>query len=225
MTVGLTASISTMIGAALIQRVEREHAGLTLRFVSGFSGTNLQWLQRGEVDVAVTCDPEPTKSLHLTPLVREEFFLVERAVHGKEPRKRVRFPDLVTEQLILQGTKRGIRTTIEECARSAGVSILPKVESDTYHSIMNLVLQGVGTSILPLSGIGELLENEIVWASKIVDPTPSRIVAVAYSAEREVSSATRLVAGIIRDVSTDLVEGGIWNASILAVDDSAAVQE
>ena len=64
----------------LVCKIRDSHPQLSMRFTSAFSGHLLDWVQRGELDLAVSYDPQPLKSLRITPVTVDELLLVGRGV-------------------------------------------------------------------------------------------------------------------------------------------------
>src|SRR5262245_36071786 len=63
--IGTTPTVSEIVSVPLVRRIKESHPLLGVRLLSAFSGHLLDWVQRGELDVAVTYNPQPLKSLRI----------------------------------------------------------------------------------------------------------------------------------------------------------------
>jgi DNA-binding transcriptional LysR family regulator len=65
--IGTTPTVSEIVTVPLVRKIQQAHPHL--RVLSAFSGHLIDWLQRGELDVAVSYNPQPLKSLRIVPIV------------------------------------------------------------------------------------------------------------------------------------------------------------
>lgn len=79
-TIGTTPTVAAIVTVPLVCKIRDSHPQLSMRFTSAFSGHLLDWVQRGELDLAVSYDPQPLKSLRITPVTVDELLLVGRGV-------------------------------------------------------------------------------------------------------------------------------------------------
>ena len=74
----------------LTRRFSAAYPNVFLKIAAGFSGYIHEWLVRGRVDLACLHDPVPQPGFMVTPLVREEVFLVGRPARSSRSRGHVR---------------------------------------------------------------------------------------------------------------------------------------
>jgi LysR family nitrogen assimilation transcriptional regulator len=98
-TVGTTPTVASIVTVPLLRRIREHHPQLVIRFASAFSGHLLDWVQRGEIDVAVSYDPQPLKSLRIVPVMVEDLLLVS-AGDRLDLNQPVPFARLASEPLI-----------------------------------------------------------------------------------------------------------------------------
>lgn len=214
--IGMTSTIAEIATVSLAARIRVEHPNLQMRFASAFSGHVIDWLQRGEVDIGLTYDPQPMRSLRVRPLLTESLLLVGSADEGLSRDEALGFARLEGRPLVLPSPRHGLRAIVEDCARRADVTLSASVEADTYGGMIALVRAGFGPTILPLAPIFAQVERGELTAAPLVDPTPTRRVVIAYPADRPVSPAARFVGDAFAEMAADLVGRGVWLGHRLA---------
>ena len=217
--IGTTPTVAKIATIPLVESIRHAHPQLKVRFTSAFSGHLLDWLQRGDLDLAVFYDPKPLKSLRIVPILLENLLVVSvgggkfRLDHPQP------FTSLADEELVLPSPRHGLRRIMEDCAHRAGVTLRASVEADSLEAMIDLVRHGFGSTVLPLAPIHALVETGELCAAPLVDPTPVRKVVLAYPADRPVSRAARFVGDRFAQIAADLVEQKIWIGRMLDPDD------
>jgi LysR family transcriptional regulator, nitrogen assimilation regulatory protein len=216
--VGTTPTVAEIVTVPLVRRIKEAHPQLVVRFSSAYSGHLLDWLQRGELELAVSYDPQPLRSLRILPVMMENFLLVSAGAERLSLNRAVPFANLAGEELVLPSPRHGLRTIVEDCARQAGVELHASVEADSFGALIDLVRNGFGSTVLPLAPIYSLVRGGALCAAPLVDPTPTRKLVLAYPADRPVSPAARFVGDVFMEIATDLVDRNIWTGHMLAQD-------
>ncbi|MCM2505941.1 LysR substrate-binding domain-containing protein [Aureimonas altamirensis] len=214
-TIGTTPTVAEIITVPLVRELRERHPRLNLRLASAFSGHLLDWLQRGELELAVSYDPPPMRSLRIVPVMLEELLLVQAAPAGLQPDP-LPFASLADMELVLPSSRHGLRAIVEDCALRAGVSLKAGVEADSFGAMIDLVRNGFGATLLPLAPIYALVQSGALGATPVIDPVPTRKLVLAYPSDRPVARATRLVAETFVSIAADLVERRVWAGRMLA---------
>ncbi len=214
-SIGTTPTVAEIVTVPLVRKIKQAHPQLSVRLSSAFTGHLLDWLQRGELEIAVSYDPQPIRSLRIVPVMMEQLFLVSARGRGLTMDRPIRFVTLKDEDLVLPSRRHGLRVIMEECARSAGIDLLASVEADSFGAMIDLVRNGVGTTVLPLAPIHGLVESGALCAAPLIEPMPERKLVLAYPADRPVSAAARFVADTFTAIAADLVARNIWVGRML----------
>ena len=69
-TIGLLASTADLLAEALVRTVRTQHPGLMLRIDSGYAGHLREWLEAGDVDLALLYGLKPSSTIDVHPQVR-----------------------------------------------------------------------------------------------------------------------------------------------------------
>lgn len=189
--IGLPPTLADVATVPLITSFAK-HPKVQLRIVSAYSGYLLDWLQTGEVDVAVLFDPSASRSVRVQPFAEETLCLIGRPSLTSELRD-VSFTELAHYPLILASSRHGLRTLVDRCARIAGVELQIRYEVDSYAALKDLVKAGFGWTILPSKAVLEETSSDRLTALKIFDPTPIRSLALAFKSDRLPSNAAEAV--------------------------------
>lgn len=213
--IGTTPTIAEIVTVPLVQRIRDTHPDLSIRFSSAFSGYLLDWLQRGELELAISYDPQPLHTLRIEPVMMENLVLVGPPEARLNLDTAVSFAELANEQMVLPSPRHGLRKIMDQCALERGFKITTSVEADSFGAMIDLVRHGFGYTALPLASIYSRLDDGSLCAAPLVDPTPMRKLVLVLPADRQVSPATRYVGQTFVDIASELVAQGIWAGHML----------
>lgn len=213
--IGLPPTVADIISLPLAAAFGKSHPKAKLRLVSAYTGYLLDWMHRGEVDIAVLYDPRMARSLRSRPLLLENLFLIGPPDAGFSTVRAVPFASLAGKRLLLPSIKHGLRIIIERCAADAGITLDVGIEADSYAALKDLVRNGHGWTILPLAPIHADVAAGRLTAAPLIDPVPVRRLILAYPADRPASRLARFAGQTIEDIVKDLVERAVWVGQLL----------
>lgn len=213
--IGMTPTVGKIITLPLMHHIRAAHPDLTLRFSEAFSGYLLDWLQRGELDLAVSYDPPPTKSLRVEPVLVEKLYLVTAPDPDLRPDRPVRFAELDGKEFVLPSPRHGLRAIFDHCAMSSGIAIRNVVEAETMGAMIGLTSAGFGATIMPLAPLHRYLAAGRISVAPLIDPTPERRVVICFAADRAINPAAHYVAQVFRQRAADLVARGQWGGHMI----------
>lgn len=213
--IGLPPTVADIISLPLAAAFGKAHPNAKLRLVSAYTGYLLDWVHRGEVDVAVLYDPRMARSLRSRPLLLENLFLIGPPDAGFSTVRAVSFTSLARKRLLLPSIKHGLRIIVERCATDAGITLDVGIEADSYSALKDLVRNGHGWTILPLAPIHADVVAGQLTAAPLIDPVPVRRLILAYPADRPASRLARFAGQAIEDIAKDLVGRAVWVGQLL----------
>jgi LysR family transcriptional regulator, nitrogen assimilation regulatory protein len=215
---GMPPTVGAVLATRLIERFLTAHPDVTLRCVQAFSGYLLEWLQGGELDIAVVYGREQAASVRLSPLLVENLCFVTTGASALPEHYAVAFADVSGSRLILPGRQHGLRELIDAEAHRQGLPLAVSVEADDLQLLKELVAKGLGSTVLPLSAVrGEVTAGQLC-AYPIIDPHLSRKLVLAEPLGRQRSNAVRRFGGMLRDEVAEMVGAGIWGGQLLGTD-------
>ncbi|MFS8978656.1 LysR substrate-binding domain-containing protein [Cupriavidus necator] len=207
--IGLLPSTCELLAAELVATVKARHPQLVVRLNVGYAGNLLQWLEAGDVEVALLYDTKSSPGLHVEALLDEQLYLVGPAgtfAPGEEQTVE-RFRGL---PLILPNAPHGLRSVVEHACAVAGITPVVAVETNSLAVQKNLVGKGFGHTVLPSSAISEEMETGVLAGAPIVSPNLSRRIVLAHAATRRLTPAASFVSAELVALMKRLVLDGAW---------------
>ncbi|MBY5377278.1 LysR substrate-binding domain-containing protein [Rhizobium leguminosarum] len=208
--VGTTPTVAEFVTVPLMQQAGSSHPSLSLRFTSAFSGHLMEWLKRGELDVALSYDPDPQASLRIEPIMVENLLLIGPPSQGLRLDGPIAFEALARLPLVLPSPRHGLRRIVEECADRAFIKLTSTVEVDSFGAMIALAQNGFGCTVLPLPPVYDFVKRGLLTAAPLIDPVPSRRLVVAFAADRPTSAAARFIGNTFRSIASGLVHSDVW---------------
>jgi LysR family transcriptional regulator, nitrogen assimilation regulatory protein len=216
--IGMPPTVADILSVPLVTAFGKSHPKVMLRLVSAYTGYLLDWLHRGEIDVAILYDPHAARSVRSRPLLLENLFLIGPRKAGFSTARAIPFKQLDGKRLLLPSVRHGLRTIVERCATEAGISLDVAIEADSYATLKDLVRRGHGWTILPLAPIHDDIVARRLTAAALIDPVPVRRLMLSYPADRPVSRLARFAGETITSIVSDQVERAVWAGQLLAPD-------
>jgi len=213
--IGTTPTVAEIVTVPLVRKIKETHPHLAIRFSSAFSGYLLDWVQRGELELAISYDPQPLHTLRIVPVMMENLLLVGPASANLRLDTPVSFESLAEQQLVLPSARHSLRVILDDCAREVGIKLKTSVEADSFGAMIALVCNGFGLTALPLASIYTQIESGVLSAAPLVDPVPMRKLVQVFPADRRVSPAEKFVGDAFIEIAADLVDRKIWAGHML----------
>jgi LysR family nitrogen assimilation transcriptional regulator len=214
---GLPGTVSEIIGVPLIEAARARYPGVRIRIVEAMSGYILDWLRRGEVDLAMIYSTSDPKGLAVHHGLSEEICLFGLPSLGRLPVPdggEVTLAQAVELDLILPGLSHGLRDLVEQAALSVRVLVRPAIEIDSYGHIKRLAERGLGYGILPRTAVQKEATAGIFSTWRFIEPALDRKVYLAYLTERPLPTAVRAIGQLSWDILRQLVRDDIWTAEL-----------
>lgn len=150
LTVGLMCTIGPTHMVDLLAKFHRRFDALDLYLRDGPLAQLEEWLSKGEIDVAICCQPEGLdERFHALPLYDERFCVAMAADHRLARQNAVTIADLHNERYLSRANceyadyLRGLRE------RLGGVELHKKYVSERDDWIQSMVLAGLGITYIP----------------------------------------------------------------------------
>ena len=208
-TLAAPPAAGSVLAPPLLQRFSAAFPNVFPKVVAGFSHYTHEWLLRGRVDLACLHDPVPQPGFVVTPLVKEEVFLVGRSGVLAPPRGQVRPIDLASVPLILPGRPNASRRLLDGWLSRGGVELDVRVEADDHLIIRALLNGGLGFSLLTQGAFRADLPQGQLQAWPLRPRAFWQLALVEAPAERRSEPAFAL-AGMVRAVARDLLRAKAW---------------
>lgn len=213
-TFGVPPSIGNTLAAPLAQLFHATCPDAALRVHEAFSSTLVEWIESGRLDAAVLYDARRDRNLHVSPLLEEDFFLIEApgVPASTEP---VAMPELAARVLVLPGPENGFRRVIDAAARRVHCSLTVAMEIDSVSALKQLVESGGGfCTVLPFGAVHQEVRAGRLRARALASTDMRAVLVAATPLHRPVTKATRELLSLVRREIQRCVASGILKGRI-----------
>ena len=211
---GLVPTVSCVISARLARRTVDKYPGISLCIVESYSGHLMEWLHRGEMDLALIYGPSSDLHLTVQSLGRDPIVAVGPRGSGLAQRKQVDIGWLLKQRLVLPSHSHGLRALIEQAAAKKKLKLDVKLEADSFRVLTSLVEEGLGYTLLPPSSVRNEVAAGRLETAAIAKPAPMRELTLASPIDHPGSTAITLVSELLRSELTACREEGLWDIKL-----------
>jgi DNA-binding transcriptional LysR family regulator len=221
-TLGLLESAAALIAEPMLSAVLHDHPAIELRLQTGYSGHLQRWLDEGELDLTLLYNLTSSPSLNVTPLVREQLWVVASPAEGLHAGQPVPFSNLVDRSFVMPTAGHGLRVLIEAAAGRAAIKLDTSVQTNSMALQKQLVLAGHGLTILPAAGIAADVAAGTASAAPLRDPEVWRSIVLAMPRTGRIPPAVGVVAREMTRQVRIAVKQGRWpSAELLGRDEES----
>jgi LysR family nitrogen assimilation transcriptional regulator len=216
---GLPGTVSEILALPLIETALERYPLVQIRVAEAMSGFVLEWLRRGEIDLAVIYSEAPPSGVRTVPLLSEQLhlFAAPSLAEGMpESGTEIGFEAATAQELILPSVLHGLRDLVEEAAAKAGETVRTSFETDSYRQIKHLARRGLGFAILPETAIRDGIDSGELVSWPVRREELGRQVFLAISSERPLRSAACAIAQHIADTVVTLVAENQWKGRLVS---------
>ena len=211
---GLVPTVSCVISARLARRTVDTYPGISLCIVESYSGHLMEWLHRGEMDLALIYGPSSDLHLTVQSLGRDPIVAVGPRGSGLSQKKQVDIGWLLRQRLVLPSHSHGLRALIEQAAAKKKLKLDVKLEADSFRVLTSLVEEGLGYTLLPPSSVRSEVASGRLETAAIAKPAPMRELTLASPIDHPGSTAITLVSELLRSELTACREEGLWDIKL-----------
>ena len=207
---GLVPTVSAVLSGRFARRVITDFPEISLRIVESYGGHLVEWLHRGEMDLAITYGPAVDLHLSVQSIGREDIAVVGPPGSGLSRRKQVDLKWLVKQNLILPSVSHGLRALLEKAVAREKLIVSAMIEADSYRAQISLMEEGLGYTLLPASALrAELAAGRLEMAA-LVRPSVSRELILASPVAHPTSIATTTISTLLMSEIEQLSREGLW---------------
>lgn len=208
---GIPPSVSNALALPLLTAVRESYPEISLQITEELSGTLIEQLKSGRINLAVLFDDGQLGAFAATPLVEEDMLFITRTSSRFAPRsKSVTLAKAVAVPLILPGMQHGVRPRIENIARSAGLSLASVIDINSVAILKSALLADIGATILPIAPLLPEIEHGQLAAWPIAGNVISRTVVLCWSRNIPLTNAAMAVKRLVLKVTDELCSNGHW---------------
>jgi len=205
---GIPPSPRGLIAVPLVKAFNASYPRIVVRLVEETSGQLRDLVASGVLDVAITNTHEPSHGIVSQLLGRERMLLVGPPGAKLSMRKETPLKSLAGLPLILTMRPNSLRLTIETGLGLLGLQPNVRLEANTLPLMTDLVVAGLGYTVLPACGVRHLIKQRQLSASPITDLFITWMVARPKS--RSLGVAAERFHDMLCEMGRKQVRDGVW---------------
>lgn len=198
LTVGLMPSVANSVLASVLAEYKSSYPEVTLRIVEAYSGSLLDQLYSGKLDLAVINNASGLGRVAIVPLFRDYLVLVTRYGAGKRAPAEIAASRLQELRFVLPSQQQGMRLLVDSMLASKGIVLKPQIELDSLGPTLELVRESDWATILPVIAVKRAADRKQFRLQRIVNPEIPREVIVATPAARTPTLAADIFLRILK---------------------------
>lgn len=210
---GFVPTVSSVLTARIARSVMQRLPGVTLRILESYTGHLLEWLHKGEIDIAVIYGRDDELHVAAEVMGREQLVAIGAKNSALSGVRSVDFEQFAQLPLALPSKSHGLRTIVENAAERKGLKVNCVLEADSFRVLTEIVEMGLGYSVLPLSAIRRELEQGRLAIAPVGNPALTRSLIAAMPLGSGPSIATSAVLDILREEATAAIADKTWELS------------
>jgi LysR family transcriptional regulator, nitrogen assimilation regulatory protein len=204
-TLGLSPTMCQALLPAIVRQIRNAYPRIHLRVMQGLSGELNDWLVQGRLDAAVLSQTPATRQRHGEVLAVEDLYLIGPG--SERTAQDCTLAELAKFELVLPTSGHGLRTSVEDAARQAGVDLRVVLEIDSLTALVRIAQEGIAHAVLPKYVVAAELRAGAVCARRIVEPPIRRTLMLATATPKLLSPAAQAVVKVIRESGRGLEPG------------------
>ena len=197
LTVGLMPSVANSVLPAVLSEYKAAYPDVKLLIVEGYSGSLLEQLYGGTLDLAVVNHTDIVGRTTVVPLFQDYLVLVTARTQKRVPAD-IQASRLQDYKLVLPSKRQGMRLMVDALLATRSTSLMPQIEMDSLGPTIELVRQSDWATILPIIAVKNAVDQKLLRSQRIVNPEFPRDVVAAFPATRPLSLAAELFLQILR---------------------------
>lgn len=200
--VGLPPRVALGLSARLVQRFRERLPRAVISVSEGLSLHLREWLIAGRLDLALLFDPPPSPQLAYETLLHEPLLLVAPAQGATSPQlpQRVSLAALANHPMVLPSAPNAIRSVVDTALQPRRISLQVVAEVGAVQTVLSLVAQGVGCTILPESALLLGGPGLAVQHARIGPPALRNSLVLAVPRARPATRLTRETAALLKSL-------------------------
>jgi LysR family hydrogen peroxide-inducible transcriptional activator len=152
-----------------------------------------EMLKNGLIDAAIVALPYGGAGIDVVPLYTEAFQVIVPRRHPWARRKSVRPDELAEENLLLLNVGHCFRDQVLDACREFARPPSPGKQGNSLETIRNMVMSGMGISVLPATALTPKYANPLARAIDFAAPPPTRRLVIATRSGFPRAAAVRAV--------------------------------
>ncbi|MEP3277271.1 MAG: LysR family transcriptional regulator [Stappiaceae bacterium] len=213
--IGLPTSAASGLIPAFVPEILQRYPRIHLHIIEAMSGSLVELLQLGRLDMAMLFDVQPMPGLRSEPILSEEVRFLVRKGDPLANRRTVTLEEIAQHGVVLPSASHSIRQFVERAANAEGVRLKVDADVDSFSGLIGLVLAGNAT-ILPPYLLMEEIRAGSIKAIRIEQPSMQWTLHLATRLDSVRPRAVMMVGRQLVEKCVGLVNTGAWPGKVHA---------
>lgn len=217
--VGLLNSVESVLAPALVSAVAAKHPGIELHLATGYSGLLQEWLDDGDLDMALLYNLGSTQSVRVLPLLTDRLWAVAPRSAGLGVDEPVDLATVLAHPFVMPARgQHGIRLLLDEARLHCDVEPAVVAEVNSMALQMLLVEAGHGWTVLPAAGVTDRIAAGRLSAAPLTAPQIERTVGLGLPRTGRTTPVAEAVATELLVVIRRAVDAARWTSAEMLPD-------
>jgi LysR family nitrogen assimilation transcriptional regulator len=194
--VALPASMARLLTLPVVRAFRAAFPNASLGIMEGLSASIVDWVTTGRADIGMVFNPAPGPSIEILPVYEEPMFLVgpptARTARVLPLKELPRYP------LIIPSRPNANRMRIEAQLAYFGLKPTIAFEVDGIASVLDMVREGYGNAVLPLTSMRAFGLEKAFATRAIVSPRLLIQISLIISSQRLTTPLTKQALALVR---------------------------
>ena len=199
----LTIHAGTQLLPDLLSTFRHQYPRIRFRVSQRNAPEAFEQLERGEVDLCITCPPPQRPGIISVPLVTEEVVLAVPSDHRLAQRERIPLSEVADEAFISLKPGYNLRNISDALMRNAGLNFRFTFEGDNPAVIPNMIQAGLGIGFVPAITWSMALGSSLTLL-RLTDTKVERTLGLSWRQDRYPSQAEERFKGFVVDYFSKL---------------------
>ncbi len=213
--------LASPLVALLFQRIGRAYPQIQMQVIEASSGQVNEMLANGRADIGVTNRYGVSAAGSDEPLMSVDLCLIGPVGDLVTAGRSVAFEKVIGLPLVLPGHPNALRTILDDEAKRRRGGLCVAMQIDSLAVSIDIVVAAGGYAIVPMQAMAREVASKRLQASRIVEPSLECAVVLATGTHRPLTTASRVVARVIRELIGDLNKAGRWQVAATPQETSA----
>lgn len=209
-SVGLLPSTAELLAGPLVSSLKARHPQLQVSVTVAYAGHLEQWLESGDIDIALLYGVRTTSTRQVRALLEERLCLVGPCDADLRMDQPIKLCEAAALPLVLPTPPHGLRVLFEHACAVAGLPFSITALTNSMAVQKSLVMHGQGYTILPSVSVHDDVAGGRLSAAPITEPDLCRTVVLARPASRRTSARMLVLLDALFELIREQVQQGRW---------------
>ncbi|MDT0684312.1 LysR family transcriptional regulator [Roseicyclus sp. F158] len=210
-SIGLPPSASVVLTRPLLRVLTEEFPKVSLRLVEAMSGYLYDWVEAGELDMAITFNGLDTDTVLSRPMFREEMMLCGATDAMRDLPSPFPVERIAELPLIVTSARHTLRSNLQRQIEALGHTLNIRLEIDAGQQLVRMVSGGEGYGVFaPSAFVSELKAGQVQIVP--LEPRYKRTVCLTYHRRKHADWVHEVIRARLEALIHELLGSGEWPA-------------